>query len=178
MRVQLILLCSRDTWERAAPLTTRWRLSRWPTRLAHKKTMISSRNRSAMPPRNDKDTDQSSHAIDNALSAGLWGGSHEATGCIERLPKGLSMGETGSVALLRPIFVVTHYRAGTLRTENLRNLYGVEGGTLTKVVASDKQSEPMLDRWISTHAAHEHWITTGRHQGVWHVGYNHACCPT
>src|SRR6476646_7702315 len=74
------------------------------------------------------------------------------------------MGETGSVALLRPIFVVTHYRAGNLRTENLRNLYGVEGGTLTKVVASDKQSEPMLDRWISTHAAHEHWITTGRHQ--------------
>src|SRR6476646_9032281 len=72
------------------------------------------------------------------------------------------MGETGSVALLRPIFVVTHYRAGNLRTENLRNLYGVEGGTLTKVVASDKQSEPMLDRWISTHAAHEHWITTGR----------------
>src|SRR5262249_32704620 len=66
------------------------------------------------------------------------------TGCIERLPKGLSMGETGSVALLRPIFVVTHYRAGNLRTENLRNLYGVEGGTLTKVVASDKQSEPML----------------------------------
>src|SRR5215475_1854864 len=99
------------------------------------------------------------------------------TGCIERLPKGLSMGETGSVALLRPIFV-NHYRAGNLRTENLRNLYGVEGGTLTKVVASDKQSEPMLDRWISTHAAHEHWITTGRHQGVWHVGYNHACCPT
>src|SRR6516164_11576742 len=99
------------------------------------------------------------------------------TGCIERLPKGLSMGETGSVALLRPIFVVTHYWAGNLRTENLRNLYGVEGGTLTKVVASDKQSEPMLDRWISTHAAHEHWITTGRHQGVWHVGYNHACCP-
>src|SRR5262249_32760049 len=90
------------------------------------------------------------------------------TGCIERLPKGLSIGETGSVALLRPIFVVTRYRAGNLRTENLRNLYGVEGGTLTKVVASDKQSEPMLD----------HWITTGRHQGVWHVGYNHACCPT
>jgi hypothetical protein len=100
------------------------------------------------------------------------------TGYIERLPKGLSMGETGSVALLRPIFVVTHYRAGNLRTENLRNLYGVEGGTLTKVVASDKQGEPMLDRWISTHAANEHWITTGRHQGVWHVGYNHACCPT
>ena len=68
------------------------------------------------------------------------------TGCIERLPKGLSMGETGGVALLRPIFVVTHYWAGNLRTENLRNLYGVEGGTLTKVVASDKQSEPMLDR--------------------------------
>ena len=80
--------------------------------------------------------------------------------------------------LLSPNFVVTHYRAGNLRTENLRNLYGVEGGTLAKVVASDKQGEPMLDRWISTHAAHEHWITTGRHQGVWHVGYNHACCPT
>src|SRR5215467_13249849 len=78
--------------------------------------------------------------------------------CESPVPKGLSMGETGSVALLRPIFVVTHYRPGNLRTENLRNLYGVEGGTLTKVVASDKQSEPMLDRWISTHAAHEHWI--------------------
>jgi hypothetical protein len=69
------------------------------------------------------------------------------------------MGETGSVALLRPIFVVTHYRAGNLRTENLRNLYGVEGGTLTKVVASDKQGEPMLDRRSPTGRCPEHWTS-------------------
>src|SRR5215468_6757885 len=55
----------------------RWHLLRWLTKFALKKTMISSRNRSAMPPRNDKDTDQSSHDIDNALSDGSWGGSHE-----------------------------------------------------------------------------------------------------
>src|SRR5262249_54917649 len=36
----------------------RWHLLRWLTKFALKKTMISSRNRSAMPPRNDKDTDQ------------------------------------------------------------------------------------------------------------------------
>src|SRR5262249_10893074 len=55
----------------------RWHLSRWLTKFALKKTVISSRNRSAMPPRNDKDTDQSPHNIDNALSDGSWGGSHE-----------------------------------------------------------------------------------------------------
>src|SRR5262249_9450738 len=55
----------------------RWHLLRWLTKFARKKTTISSRNRSAMPPRNDKDTDQSSHHIDNALSDGSWGGSHE-----------------------------------------------------------------------------------------------------
>src|SRR5262245_6385419 len=55
----------------------RWHLLRWLTKFAIKKTMISSRNRSAMPSRNDKDTDQSSHDIDNALSDGSWGGSHE-----------------------------------------------------------------------------------------------------
>ena len=41
------------------------------------KTTIGSRNRSAMPPRNDKDTDQSSHDIDNALSDRSWELSHE-----------------------------------------------------------------------------------------------------
>src|SRR5262245_45666138 len=56
MRVQPILLCSRDTWERATPLTMRWRLSRWPTRFARKKTTISSRNRSAKPPSNNRDS--------------------------------------------------------------------------------------------------------------------------
>src|SRR6516225_8525781 len=59
-------------------LRDRWHLLRWLTKFARKKTMISSRNRSAMPPRNDKDTGQSSHDIDNALSAESWGGSHEA----------------------------------------------------------------------------------------------------
>src|SRR5262245_64671480 len=55
----------------------RWHLLRWLTKFARKKITISSRNRSAMPPRNDKDTDQSSHDIDNALSDGSWEGSHE-----------------------------------------------------------------------------------------------------
>src|SRR6516162_8548333 len=58
-------------------LRDRWHLLRWLTKFALKKTMISSRNRSTMPPRHDKDTDQSSHDIDNALSDGSWGGSHE-----------------------------------------------------------------------------------------------------
>src|SRR5499433_956114 len=58
-------------------LRDRWHLLRWLTKFARKKSMISSRNRSAMPPRNDTDTDQSSHDIDNALSDGSWGGSHE-----------------------------------------------------------------------------------------------------
>src|SRR5262249_16883090 len=56
-------------------LRDRWHLLRWLTKFALKKTTNSSRNRSAMPPRNDKDTDQSSHDI--ALSDGSWGGSHE-----------------------------------------------------------------------------------------------------
>src|SRR5262245_35296267 len=55
MRVQPIQLCSRDTWERAAPLTMRWHLLRWPMRLGRKKTTISSRNRSAKWPSNDRD---------------------------------------------------------------------------------------------------------------------------
>jgi len=38
-------------------------------RFARKRTMISSRSRSAMPPpSNDKDTDQLSHYIDNAIT--------------------------------------------------------------------------------------------------------------
>src|SRR5262245_61954401 len=45
----------------------RWHLLRWLTKFALKKTMISSRNRSAMPPRHDEDTDQSSHDIDRAF---------------------------------------------------------------------------------------------------------------
>src|SRR5215475_4596663 len=45
----------------------RWHLLRWLTKFALKKTMISSQNRSAMSPRNHKDTDQSSHDIDNAF---------------------------------------------------------------------------------------------------------------
>src|SRR5262249_43572693 len=45
-------------------LRDRWHLLRWLTKFARKKTMVSSRNRSAMPPRNDKDTGQSSHDID------------------------------------------------------------------------------------------------------------------
>src|SRR5262249_9181786 len=46
---------SRDTWEKATPLTMRWHLSRWPTRFARKKITINSRNRSAKPPSNDRD---------------------------------------------------------------------------------------------------------------------------
>ena len=37
------------------------------SKFALKKTMISSRNRRAMPPRHDEDTDQSSHDIDRAF---------------------------------------------------------------------------------------------------------------
>src|SRR5215813_482237 len=51
MLVRPIQLCSRDTWERAAPLTMRWRPSRWPTRFARKKITTTSRNRSAKPPK-------------------------------------------------------------------------------------------------------------------------------
>src|SRR5262249_50932982 len=66
-------------------LRDRWHLLRWLTKFARKKTTTGPRNRSAMPPRNDKDTDQSSHDIDNALSDGSWGGSHEPLHSASRL---------------------------------------------------------------------------------------------
>src|SRR5262249_51424405 len=68
MRAQPILLCSRDTWERAALLTMRWRLSRCRTRFARKKTMISSRNRSAVLPKT-VETEGSSRDIGIAVPA-------------------------------------------------------------------------------------------------------------